>query len=76
MISFNMYNKHARDIIQLKGYKIMYIIDISSILKHLLVNLLAAANIVKIVKINNVLILYMCRYKITIYSYHIEKISR
>ena len=54
----------------------MYIINISNILKNLLVNLLAAANIVKIVKINNVLILYMYGYKISIYSYNIEKISR
>ena len=75
MISFNMYNKHARDIIQLKGYKNMHIINISNILKHLLVDLLAAANIVKIVKINNLLIIYIHGYKITIYSYHIEKIS-
>ena len=53
----------------------MYIINISNILKNLLMSLLAAANIVKIVKINNVLILYMYGYKISIYSYNIEKIS-
>ena len=53
----------------------MHIINISNILKHLLVDLLAAANIVKIVKINNILILYMYGYKISIYSYNIEKIS-
>ena len=51
----------------------MHIINLHNILKHLLVDLLAAANIVKIVKINNVLILYVYGYKITIYSYHIEK---
>ena len=76
MISLFMYNKHAREYNTiLGGYNNMYIINISNILKHLLVNLLAAANIVKIVKINNVLILYVYGYKITIYSYNIEKIS-
>ena len=54
----------------------MYIINISNILKHLLVDLLAAANIIKLVKINNLLIIYLYGYKISIYSYNIEKISR